>query len=621
MALKEETQTKQAVESCQTAEPQSTAPQQAEKAPKGGGPRLSQRLRATKEQLLQALQPAIQWAKKQPQTAAFGEFLYSAGFWGEYSALRLGRKTKAGVKALGARIERVLRRIGGFFGRACLTGWREMTAPFVRFYVGNKNMWAYVAEQKRQHGVGCAAREGVAYFGRGIRLYFPLLRASFAYVLPVCALFLFAHTVQTVLGYNYILAVEVNGSVVGYVESEQVFDSAKAELAQRIKTVGDEERTWNISPAFTLDVSDDLMSETQMVDAILRNSTEEIQEATALYVNGGLMAVTTEGQELSAVLEGMKAPYEQPDNPDLRVEFTKDVELVDGVYFTDSISDYDSIAATLSGEEQAEIIYTVKKGDVPGTVASAYGMSVAQLQSLNPQQNFGEQFQIGDQLLITRAQPFLEVRRIETVVDDTVPIPYGSETRNSGELAFGVRKVTQQGVEGVAKVTTEYVYYGDSTVANEINEIERVTLQEPVTEIIEEGRKLPNGMLVEAAGSTWMWPVPNYKGVSRWMSNYHKGADIRANYGAPIVASNSGVVVTAGWHYSYGNYVIIDHGNGWRTLYAHASSLNVYSGQAVAQGDIIARIGSTGNSTGNHCHFEMYRNGVRVSARNIFPGR
>jgi murein DD-endopeptidase MepM/ murein hydrolase activator NlpD len=87
------------------------------------------------------------------------------------------------------------------------------------------------------------------------------------------------------------------------------------------------------------------------------------------------------------------------------------------------------------------------------------------------------------------------------------------------------------------------------------------------------------------------------------------------------LAADSGVVVTAGYHYSYGNYVIINHGNGMRTLYAHASRLNVHVGQSVKQGDVIAYVGSTGDSTGNHCHFEVYVNGTRVSARNYFSGK
>ncbi|MGI5894347.1 MAG: murein hydrolase activator EnvC family protein [Candidatus Merdivicinus sp.] len=103
----------------------------------------------------------------------------------------------------------------------------------------------------------------------------------------------------------------------------------------------------------------------------------------------------------------------------------------------------------------------------------------------------------------------------------------------------------------------------------------------------------------------------------RWGS-FHSGIDITAGgcYGANIYASASGTVITAGWHWSYGNYVVIDHGGGYSTLYAHCSSLNVSVGQNVVQGQVIAKIGSTGQSTGPHLHFEVRINGTRQNPSN-----
>ncbi len=89
--------------------------------------------------------------------------------------------------------------------------------------------------------------------------------------------------------------------------------------------------------------------------------------------------------------------------------------------------------------------------------------------------------------------------------------------------------------------------------------------------------------LVESG--TLVWPVPEDKGVSRWMSSCHHGTDIRADEGAPVLAMESGRITAAQWHYSYGNYVQIDHGNGTTTLYAHLSKLSVTEGQDVNQGD------------------------------------
>lgn len=94
----------------------------------------------------------------------------------------------------------------------------------------------------------------------------------------------------------------------------------------------------------------------------------------------------------------------------------------------------------------------------------------------------------------------------------------------------------------------------------------------------------------------------------------HGGTDIAAPLGTPILAAADGVVVTATWHNSYGYYVKIKHDDTYSTLYAHCSALHVSVGQTVKQGQVIADCGSTGYSTGPHCHFEVIQNGVRVNA-------
>lgn len=122
----------------------------------------------------------------------------------------------------------------------------------------------------------------------------------------------------------------------------------------------------------------------------------------------------------------------------------------------------------------------------------------------------------------------------------------------------------------------------------------------------------------ELSPGGWLWPVSGYTNISDgygWRDLYgkqqfHKGIDIPAAYGHPVRASKSGTVIRANWSSSYGNVVIVDHGGGYSTLYAHNSSLNVVVGQHVEQGETIAFIGSTGDSYGNHCHFEVRVNGV-----------
>ena len=101
--------------------------------------------------------------------------------------------------------------------------------------------------------------------------------------------------------------------------------------------------------------------------------------------------------------------------------------------------------------------------------------------------------------------------------------------------------------------------------------------------------------------------------------SYHGALDIcvyGGTYGLNISAAESGTVITAAYHWSYGNYVVIDHGSGLSTLYAHCSSLAVSSGQSVSKGQTIAYVGSTGNSSGPHLHFEVRINGSRVDPSN-----
>ncbi|MBE6716180.1 MAG: hypothetical protein E7573_04595 [Ruminococcaceae bacterium] len=101
----------------------------------------------------------------------------------------------------------------------------------------------------------------------------------------------------------------------------------------------------------------------------------------------------------------------------------------------------------------------------------------------------------------------------------------------------------------------------------------------------------------------------------------HGGTDIAAPLGTPILAAADGVVVTATWHNSYGYYVKIKHDDTYSTLYAHCSALHVSAGQTVKQGQVIADCGSTGYSTGPHCHFEVIQNGVRVDALMFYQSK
>ena len=147
-------------------------------------------------------------------------------------------------------------------------------------------------------------------------------------------------------------------------------------------------------------------------------------------------------------------------------------------------------------------------------------------------------------------------------------------------------------------------------------------------QIAELSRQAAASGSVPMGDGTLIWPTPSCTTNSSaygWRIHpiygtrkFHAGEDIPAGYGAQILAAASGRVVTAGWVSGYGNYTVIDHGGGLMTAYGHQSSFAVSVGQTVTQGQVIGYVGSTGNSTGPHLHFEVYVNGATVDPKSYF---
>jgi murein DD-endopeptidase MepM/ murein hydrolase activator NlpD len=119
---------------------------------------------------------------------------------------------------------------------------------------------------------------------------------------------------------------------------------------------------------------------------------------------------------------------------------------------------------------------------------------------------------------------------------------------------------------------------------------------------------------------TFIWPAPKHWVSGNNYAGWHPGIDLAAKLGDPIYASDTGIVIYAGWNnWGYGNLVVIDHGNGWQTWYAHNSEIYVGCGQNVYQGSVIAAAGSTGRSTGPHLHFETRFQGTLPNPFNVLP--
>jgi len=172
----------------------------------------------------------------------------------------------------------------------------------------------------------------------------------------------------------------------------------------------------------------------------------------------------------------------------------------------------------------------------------------------------------------------------------------------------------------VLKVSRSNVEDQIKQISSTMNELDRQ--EDEITKQSQELEGQIRGLQKGAkyAGGSMLWPSPNCRQVSSPYGmrfhpitkkyQMHTGIDIPASYGATTVAANSGTVIYAGWQTGYGYTVIIDHGGGISTLYAHSSKLLVSVGMHVDAGQAIARVGSTGLSTGPHLHFEVRRNGM-----------
>lgn len=571
---------------------------------------------------------ASQYMKDLNRRNAIGDMLYMVGFWVEYVGVCVRRKVSTVVHGITDTVLNLLLILLRPILIGLITLIEDLTGPFVRIASGIRHIRELPA-QLEDSGAGEVRAAKARYLASGIRKYSVLLWNAVTYILPAVAAAALVVVVRGGLGLHFVLNVQVNGEHVGAVESEQVFENAREDVQSRINTAkrllqaaGSDaaDMNWDVYPTYTLAIGGQTMTESEIANAILRTASDEIINGTAVYVDDQLLYVTTEGDHLRTYLENVKAPFEDSMDSNVYTAFAHNIRLVDGVYLQKSISSYADVISALT-EGGGIHTYTAVEGDTVQSVVYTTGVSFDSLAQMNPQLLTLDQEIPEGTVLLTGASS-AELIKVKVVRRDTetVPIPYDTQNSESDQYDFGKVVTLQEGVDGSEEITYETTMI-DGTVTDR-QAVAYNVLQAATPKITVTGTKLKSGMVAKIGSGSFIWPVPGYKYVSRWASlpGGHRGADICAAYGTTIIASDSGTVVASGWHYSYGNYVEIDHGNGYKTLYAHMSATAVSQGQAVTQGQTIGYVGSTGNSTGNHCHFEMLRNGVLFSAYTLFPG-
>ncbi len=254
-------------------------------------------------------------------------------------------------------------------------------------------------------------------------------------------------------------------------------------------------------------------------------------------------------------------------------------------------------------------VHIVQAGETFSGIASTYQMKQSELTASNPSVQ-PDKLKIGQELYLNKDVPVLTVETMETA-GYNLPIPYEITYENTTTLYKGQQTVKSMGSSGQQAVVAQIVRHNGIEVSRTVLSSE--VLSQPVNQVVLVGTKATPKLV--GTGS-YRYPVRGARLTSkfgrRW-GRIHSGIDLACSTGTKIGAADGGTVTFAGYKGSYGYLVIINHGGGRETYYAHCSKLFVKKGDKVYQGQHIANVGNTGRSTGPHVHFEVHVNG---SAKN-----
>lgn len=264
-----------------------------------------------------------------------------------------------------------------------------------------------------------------------------------------------------------------------------------------------------------------------------------------------------------------------------------------------SVEDPETTTLVSDKVRDKTIEYTVQEGDTVASIAQKFGVSEDTVRWQNDISK--DKIKIGQTL-------------------EVLPVTGISHKVNKGDTVYSIAKKYDTSAQAVVDFPYN-TFVNDETFELAIGQVVTVPdgvkpaeiLWSPIARV----RQItPDAGTVVASGA-FVWPAGGT--ISQRFVWYHKGIDI-ANKAAPnVLAADAGTIILAGWPdgNGYGNRVIIDHGNGYRTLYAHLNQIYVVTGQTVNRGAAIGKMGSSGRSTGVHLHFEVLQNGVYLNPLNI----
>lgn len=348
---------------------------------------------------------------------------------------------------------------------------------------------------------------------------------------------------------------------------------------------------------------EDEVSEVVHVDEVAAEKIIENNEADA------------EGQKIARQIKGL--------------DFHEDVSIRNVYVSKEDILTPEEAENVLLGNTQETMEYELQEGDNIWDIAMKYGTTMEHILEINPQIEDETKMQIGDVIKLEVPDPILSITTVtETTFKELIPAEI--QYVEFSDLYKDETKVYREGNDGLKEITVDVTKVNGKevsrTVTNEeilkeakIKVIAYGTKEKPkVTQSTNSSNSSSGASSSVSSSSRFMHPLNGGGTISstygsRWGS-FHYGLDFAASAGTPIYAAASGKVIYSGYNNGgYGKLIIIDHGNGYQTYYAHCSSLYVNVGDYVSQGQNIAGVGTTGNSTGNHLHFEVRIDGTPVN--------
>ena len=495
-------------------------------------------------------------------------------------------------------------------GRVLMWLFHDLTHSLRKRHQKNKELQKAVAKAKKEDDrrtyFSAIARFITSYlFGEGGICY-----TAFNYIMPIVSFAFLLGVIRYGLGLEYGISVEFNGKDVGIISEESDFDRAEHEALQRINYSG--ENNIEASANFSLKIiseNDRILTSEQLANKMLEASDEELAEAYGIYIDGEFIGAVTEKEPVEEALDKRLLEY-HPDGNVKDITYQNKIEYSKGIYLASSLVDTQETIKKLTSSVSKRVVYIAKPGDTAVTVCQKYNMDIGDFRSLNPL--FADSVQPGQMLNVKETESYLPIQYV-LEYEALSLLKYETVEVETSALNVGSRQVLVSGSNGEKRTTYEITYVDGIERARKI--ISSQVTREPVVEEVGIGiySAHPDSKDTILTGSgQFGWPVNGGYVSDPYMSDRnHKGLDIAAPGGTEIYAAADGVVIAAGWNSGgYGNVVQIAHDDGYQTVYGHMSSVLVTADQEVRRGQLIGLVGTTGNSTGNHCHFEVRHLGV-----------